>query len=250
MEKKKRLAFQLDTPYSAVSWPQISQQDQDTILELLCSLLSPIGHHRAQHIPPSKGIRAKKRKRKEAAKGEGESPIPPVPELQRYVDVGLSSITRSLQKASSETANPQEAASPKDNPPSPSYSLIFVARSGQPNALSNHLPQMVAVASKKDPTQQPTRLVGFSKACEDRLVASLGLPRVSCVGLRVNAPNSQPLIEFARQQVPMIQVPWLEEAKRAEHRETKISILEATIGDRKRPKFEALQPTSLVSRGQ
>ncbi|KAI1265199.1 hypothetical protein F5Y18DRAFT_427323 [Xylariaceae sp. FL1019] len=248
MEKRKKLAFQLDTPYSACPWPQIVPEDQDTILELLCSLLSPLGHYRAEHIRPSKGIRAK-RKRKEAAKEVGGLPTPPVPELQAFVDIGLSSITRSLQKVSSEAGNPQ-GDDVSENRISPLYSLIFVARSGQPNALSSHLAQMVAVGSIKDPNQPPTRLVGFSKACEDRLAASLGLPRVSCVGIRVNAPNSQPLIEFTRQHVPIIRVSWLEEARRAEHRETKVNILETTIGDRKRPKYESLQQRSLVPQRQ
>ncbi|ODA81583.1 hypothetical protein RJ55_00083 [Drechmeria coniospora] len=36
---RKRLVHHLDTPFSAVSWPEISSNDQDVILELLCDLL-------------------------------------------------------------------------------------------------------------------------------------------------------------------------------------------------------------------
>ncbi|KAE9367875.1 hypothetical protein N431DRAFT_348823 [Stipitochalara longipes BDJ] len=102
MDRKPKTIFQLETPFTNTQWPETSPQNQDTILELLCSLLSPIGQYRATNTTPSKGKRSKKRKRKED-KSKGEAPDlsrPPPPEISSYVVVGLNSITRSLESLS------------------------------------------------------------------------------------------------------------------------------------------------------
>ncbi|KAI1168634.1 hypothetical protein F5B18DRAFT_595905 [Nemania serpens] len=237
MDKKKKLSFHLDTPYSAVAWPQVLPEDQDTILELLCSLLSPLGHYRSQHVHASKGNRAKKRKRKEQSDSETAPPIPPVPELQSYVDIGLSCVSRCLQKTapeSLETSSVRESQELEGIPTGRFYSAIFVARSGQSNALSSHLPQMVAVANQSHPSRPPTRLVELPRACEGKLCESLGIPRVSCIGLCVDAPNSNPLIDFTQQHVAVTEVPWLREASNAEFRTTKINSTETVIGAKKK----------------
>ncbi|KAI1752846.1 hypothetical protein F4782DRAFT_498790 [Xylaria castorea] len=239
MDKKKKLVFQLDTPYSAVSWPQILPKDQDTILELLCNLLSPLGHYRSRYIHASKGHRAKKRKRKELPDEETTLPVPPAPELKSYVDIGLSCVTQSLQKTASEGAEAssvRDDQDPRDRPATRFYSAIFVARSGQPNALSSHLPQMVAVACKSHPLQPPTRLVELPRACEGRLYESLGIPRVSCIGIYIDAPNSDGLVDFTQEHVPLVKVPWLQEATCAEYRGTKINTIMTVMGAKKKTK--------------
>ncbi|KAI1450961.1 hypothetical protein F5Y02DRAFT_8668 [Annulohypoxylon stygium] len=235
MDKKKKVVYQLDTPYSTVSWPSITPEDQETILEILCTLLSPLGQHRARYVQPSKGQRERKRKRK-AAKEEAQELVPPVPEISSHIDVGLTTITRRLQEMASQ---PQGTDSSSGDKPSgqeaslSSYSVIFVARSGQPNILNGHLPQMIAVASKSNPGQTPIRLVGLSKPCGDRLSKSLCIPRVSCIGLHEGAPNSKALVEFTRQHVAPIELQWLQEAKQAEYRGTNINAIETFIGSKK-----------------
>ncbi|KAI0131695.1 hypothetical protein F4776DRAFT_627410 [Hypoxylon sp. NC0597] len=181
------------------------------------SLLGPLGQYRSQYVQLSKGKRDKKRKRKAPTTAYKDLSPPPAPELKSYIDVGLTAVTRNLQ----------------DKRATPSYSAIFVARSAYPNALNGHLPQMVAVASESHPEQMPIRLVGLSKSYEDRLSESLGIPRVSCIGLREKAPNSKALIEFVRQHVPVIEVQWLEEARQAEHRETNINTIETFVSSKK-----------------
>ncbi|KAI1393727.1 uncharacterized protein F4822DRAFT_22205 [Hypoxylon trugodes] len=236
MERKKKILYQLDTPFSAVSWPNVALEDQETILELLCTLLAPLGQYRSENFHPSKGKRDRKRKRKSPNTQSRESLPPPAPELRSYVDIGLTAVTRHLQEIASEGENVEQS---EDKPPTsqethtPSYSAIFVARSGHPNALDGHLPQMVAVASKSHPTRAPIRLVGLSKSCEDRLSKSLGIPRVSCIGIKDGSPNSKALVEFSRQHVPVVEIQWLEEAKQARHRETNINVIETSVGSKK-----------------
>ena len=116
------------------------------------------------------------------------------------------------------------------------YSAVFVARSGQPTAFTSHLPQMVAVASRSSSATRPVRLVGFSKACEDRLSACLGIPRVSSIALRFDAPQSGSLIEYVQVHVPPVRMAWLEEAQTGQHRETNIITSETTIGVKRQKK--------------
>ncbi|KAI1426757.1 hypothetical protein F5Y12DRAFT_741022 [Xylaria sp. FL1777] len=237
MDKKKKTVFQLDTPYTAIPWPHILPNDQDIILELLCSLLSPLGHYRSQHIHASKGNRARKRKRKEQSTQETAPPVPPTPELQSYVDIGLSCVSRCLQNTASEglqITSLRDDQKPGKISTNRFYSVIIVMRSSQPNALSSHLPQMVAVASRSHPSQPPTRLVELPRACEGRLCDSLGIPRVSCIGICVGAPNSNALVDFAREHVAMAKVPWFQEAIDGEYRATKINSIETFIGTRKK----------------
>ena len=202
------------------------------------SLLAPLGQYRAQHVHPSKGKRDKKRKRKDPDKSASSPPpVPPAPELRSHVDVGLSAVTRGLQESTVAARQPAGDAPPAERPirdgATRCYSVIVVARSGHPNILNSHLPQMVAVASKAHPEQPPIRLVGLSKACEERLAQSLGIPRVSCIGLHSDAPNSKPLVDFARERVPVSDIQWLDEAGKAEYRTTKINSVETFVGAKK-----------------
>ncbi|KLU83982.1 hypothetical protein MAPG_03031 [Magnaporthiopsis poae ATCC 64411] len=235
---RKRLVHQIDTPYTAVEWPHIQQDDQDSILELLCTLLSPLGEYRRKYTSQSKGKRSKAKKKEQLQVGEApaaEAVKPPPPELGKYVDVGLASITRGLQqpgatgnagRPKTRSGNGTAGGDAADNIP---YTVVFVARSGQSSAFHCHFPQMVAVAS----ASSPVRLVGFSKACEDRLSECLGIPRASSIALRAGAPQSQALLDFVRQKVALVEVPWLEEVAAAGYRETKINTIEAPVGRKK-----------------
>lgn len=205
-----------------------------------CSLLSPLGHHRRSFIAPSRGKRAKRRKRKGAEGDVAADAVPPAPELAKYVDLGLASISRSLEeiRAASEAdaaAESQPTGGERTSvvPPAEPYAVVFVSRSGQPSAFHSHFPQMVAVASKSVPSRQPIRLVGFSAACEDRLSAALGVPRVSSIGLREGAPQAKALIEFAREHVAPVDVSWFREVESGRFLGTKIKAVEVPIGAKK-----------------
>ncbi|KAK7733956.1 RNase P and RNase MRP subunit [Cytospora paraplurivora] len=221
--------------------PRISQDDQDEILDLLCNLLSPISQYRKSYIQPSKGKRSKTRKRK---RGQADEPevgrlVPPPPIVAASVDVGLSNITRNLQSSaaapSTERDGPLEGH--KDSSRPGPYSIIFVSRSGPPSTFFSHFPQMVAVASKSLQLDEPLRLVGFSKSCEDRLSACLGVPRVSSLAIRLDSTaQSRALVEFVRQRVPPVEAPWFEETAGARFLETNISTFQAPIGKKRQKK--------------
>ncbi|KAL2111416.1 hypothetical protein VUR80DRAFT_10139 [Thermomyces stellatus] len=210
---RKKTVYQLDTPFSTTPWPKVETADQDTILELLISLLEPLGHHRRRHVQPSKGKGSKKRKRTaDASQSANNQQIPPRPEISEFIDVGLASISRRLEQLSSTAelgpVSTKEGQSAPGGNDALAYAVIFVARSGQPTAFHCHFPQMVAVASRSPSCHQPIRLVGFSAPCAERLGAALGIPRVSAVGLRDGSPNAKALVDYVRQHVAAIPLPW------------------------------------------
>ncbi|KAK1827101.1 hypothetical protein QBC39DRAFT_183512 [Podospora conica] len=222
---RRRIVHVLNTPYSAVEWPQISQDDQDAILELLCSLLTPLGTYRAAHIVPSKGKR--KRARTDDLAEHSSSARPPAPELTRYVDVGMSCISRSLQGRASVTgtAGPPSQQAPETTPKP--YTLVFVARSGVSSAFHCHFPQMVALSASSRPSDPPIRLVGFSKSCQERLSVALGLPRVSSIALREGAPQAKGLLDFVREHVEPIA---MSSIPTNGYRDTNIDAVQTKIG--------------------
>ncbi|TVY33014.1 hypothetical protein LSUB1_G007330 [Lachnellula subtilissima] len=249
MERKTKTVFQLDSPFTQIQWPEINPEQQDTILELLCSILSPIGQHRLKYAEPSKGKRDKKRKRKEAKLAEVplDTSTPPVPDISSFVVVGLNSIVRHLE-SSSKASKPEQArdyvievtkadelteakipeTTNSDAKPQPSthLSAIFVPGSSQPSILNAHLPQLIATASKENQDLPATRLVQLPKDCDARLCEALGLSRVSFIGLLEGAPHSKALVELVRKSVLEIEVPWIQEAKKGKYLPVNINATE------------------------
>jgi ribonuclease P/MRP protein subunit POP3 len=214
-------------------------------------LLAPIGSHRAAHATPSKSKRNNKRKRQEAKRkgsnaGLNESGAPPLlPEISSHLLVGLASITRYLELIASTrtTDGPHENSEANLVPTSCDSGIvlehdrntkirhlaaIFVCRSSQPLVLHAHLPQLVATASLRNPHLQPTRLVQLPQGSENRLSSSLGLPRASFVGILEDAPHSKPLLELVQDIVPVIEVAWLEEVRKAQYKPVKINTILTT----------------------
>ncbi|KAL7930518.1 hypothetical protein V8C35DRAFT_312878 [Trichoderma chlorosporum] len=227
---KKRLVHHLDTPFSASSWPEISIDDQDSILELLCHLLSPIGQHRRIHTKVSKGKRAAKREKRAKSKSDevpntAKVQTPPVPELSASVDVGFNSITKNLGLFT----QPSGEASQSHK----GYSMIFVARGSQSQAFNQHFPQMVAAASRNLPDQEKIRLVGFSKPCSEKIGSTLGIPRVSSVAISRHAPGADALYSVVQNIVAPVDSPWLNETPRTAYKTTQIGSVETTIGSKR-----------------
>ncbi len=199
------------------------------------SLLSPIGHHRTNHISKSKGKRSKKRKRAEAKTktntaldGHAEDvsslsePLPsiesPAPELLYHLTIGINSTTRHLERLSQQSLPEAYPAHLRPSNPlapqstlAPRLAAIFVPRDAQPSLLHAHLPLLTVTASLASPTLPHIRLVGLPKVAENRMAAALGLPRVGFVGLMEDAPNARSLIDFVREQVPAVEAAYLNE---------------------------------------
>ncbi|KAH6890397.1 hypothetical protein B0T10DRAFT_317824 [Thelonectria olida] len=184
-------------------------------------LLSPIGQYRQTYTKQTKGKRAAKREKaaKKANVVTEEPPKPPMPELCSKIDVGLNSISRSLESS--------------NESPTGQYSMIFVARGNQSSSFNCQFPLMVGAASKHLAPETKTRLVGFSKPCADRLSTCLGVPRVSSVAIRSDAPGAQALQEFIRKTVAPVDAAWLDQSQDRSYLATIINSIETTVGPKR-----------------
>ena len=90
------------------------------------------------------------------------------------------------------------------------------------------MPLLTATASLATPTTSPIRLVTLPKGAEARLCAALALPRVGFLGLMDGAPHATPLVEYVREHVPSVEVPWLKEAAVAKYLPLKVSAVQQT----------------------
>ncbi|KAM0197166.1 hypothetical protein ACHAPA_011188 [Fusarium lateritium] len=226
---RKRVVHQLDTPFSTVSWPSISTEDQDTILELLCDLLSPIGQHRQLYAKRSKGKRAaqKEKDAKKTGDGSEQLPVPPTPEIEAKIDIGLNSITRNLQSCS------RKATEATENEPQRQYSMVFVPRGNQASTFNCHFPQMIGAASKQLSSTEQIRLVGFSKPCSERLSTCLGVPRVSSIAILKDAPGAGALQEFVMKTVAPVEASWLNASADTKYLGPKINAIQTTVGPKR-----------------
>ena len=172
----------------------------------------------------SRGKRDRKRKRK--AEEKPPVPKPPPPAQSTFIDVGIPSISRTLEALSS---------SPSDSEDLRLYSAVFVVHGprGQSSALTTHFPIMVSVASSAHESKPPIHLVGLPEAAENRLSDALGIPRVSSVAIREACPSSDALLGFLRNRVPIVEIPWLQEAGRGVYKATKIKKTDIPVGTKK-----------------
>lgn len=129
---------------------------------------------------------------------------------------------------------------------------VFVPRSSQPSVLHAHLPLLIYTASMAHPTLPPTRLVTLPKGSEVSLCDALALPRISFLGIMEDAPHSAVLIEYVRQHVPAIEVPWLQRTARGEYMPAHINAIQTTtpvVPKAKRDKLKS-EDVSKRKRGQ
>ncbi|KAL7275753.1 RNase P and RNase MRP subunit [Rhizina undulata] len=251
-EKRRKLVFSLDSPYSTVEWPPISRNDQETILELLCSLISPIGQHRTL-LTPSKGKRSRKRKRA-AAEVEKiiEGDLPSAPEIASYVTLGLNATTARLEalaslsapntlatfEQTSNTTSLPKWASVRTGTSNGPLRAVFVCRSdSQPSQLHAHIPLLCGIASRStgkgdgeeaQQTKKPVRLIQLPKGSDARLSAALGISRTGFLGLMDEAPGSRALLDFIEKSVGEITIPWLSQTEGASYHPTIIKTLKST----------------------
>ncbi|KAL5114899.1 RNase P and RNase MRP subunit [Pleosporales sp. CAS-2024a] len=216
--------------------PQISHDDQEAILDLLCPLIAPLGHHRQAHVPASRGKKRKRTTKQEAA--DPPPPPPPPPEIGTGILVGINSITRHLETLAARHAPPTAplgaptaAEQPFDpnnnnnnnNPhPHPRPLSIVILTHPKPSfsIAHAHLPTLVHLATlaphRSAPPPHPTRLIPLATSADARLASSLHIPRVGALALFADAPGAQALEAFVRDKVAPTTCRWIDEALAAQ----------------------------------
>ncbi|KAI9796614.1 MAG: hypothetical protein M1833_006054 [Piccolia ochrophora] len=218
--KKSKRIFHLETPFTTPKWPKLTSEEEVVVIELLCSLFSPIGLYRTTHVPRSKGKRHKRavKKASETNNPPHDASPPPPPVLSTHITLGINSTLTHLQNLSRHSLPatyplhlqlPPKPTSSPQTPPT-HLSAIFVPFPDLDPVLRSHLCHVAFTASMTHPTLPSTLLVPLPKSANARLANALGVPRVGCVGLMETAPETGPLLEYVREHVVPVRVPWLD----------------------------------------
>jgi ribonuclease P/MRP protein subunit POP3 len=219
----------------------LSSQDEADIVDLLCRLLEPIGHHRREHLKPSRGSSSRKRKRKaaqHATSSTDATPAPPAPAIFSYITLGFNTTIRHLESLSA-ISTPQPLGGPTLEQSESigqlaPLSAVFVCRAGLPPILTSSLPLLTATASRAFPDEPPTRLIPLGKTAGDRLAQTLHQPTVGFIGLRSDTAAAKNLIDLVRDRVQPVDVPWLKEVGSATYLPVKIRQTEVKVGPKKK----------------
>jgi ribonuclease P/MRP protein subunit POP3 len=186
------------------------------------SLLEPIGRHRSAFVVPSKGKRAKKRKRDEenAAKANASEltsasqahtlPNQPPPEVSKHITVGFNSIVRCLDPAARRMIDGSSASDNISGPDSEPLNLtaIFVDRSSCAEILWSQLPYL-AIAAGARSALPPARLVPLPRGAAARLSSAVGIQRATIIGFGRDVPDAQALTQYVAEHVASIEIPWM-----------------------------------------
>jgi ribonuclease P/MRP protein subunit POP3 len=137
---------------------------------------------------------------------------PPTPGIGSHITIGLNTTSRHLEafiKPDQDLTNTAPLAA------------VFLTQS--PLALQyTHLPVLTALAASSHREISAPRLIPLDKSAEQRLSRALGIRRVSVIGVLQDAPGARPLIDYVREHVGAVEVPWVTETTEGKFLGTKI----------------------------
>ncbi|KAF9333788.1 hypothetical protein BG006_003154 [Podila minutissima] len=213
--KKSKVVFKnvLDTPFN-VPWPEVSNDSNAIVLDVLCELLKPIKNYHHTH---SAEIKKEKKSRKKEAKEknkktaqEGAKPNPVLatistplsskstttetPLILAHAVIGINSVTKELEKSIQNI---------KDHPPP---SAIYVCKDDlSPAHLYSHIGTMVAMLPG-------TLLFPLTRGSEKKLAEALGMQAVGAVAIKAGSTEATDLVMVTSRMVEPINVSWLPKA--------------------------------------
>ena len=198
-------------------------------------MLAPIGRRRAL-VTPSKGVRSRKRKRKQQSLGGSASGVenPSLSHIESKVTIGFNSTTRHLESLAASAVPPALACPPgsevlepvektessvKDRP----SHIDAVFLTGPFNKLLHaHLPLLCYTASLANPELPQTRLVLLGPHADSKAAEAMGIPRVGVLGLLSGTKEAEALVAWVRENLQPVDVPWLREAASAKYMDLKV----------------------------
>ncbi|KAF2634100.1 hypothetical protein P280DRAFT_464155 [Massarina eburnea CBS 473.64] len=234
--KATKPIFKTSSPYAETHWPKPSTIVRDNILDLLCSLLQPLGDHRRQYMTPSKGRKRKRNSKTSPQKKPSSTDVdipdtpPPPPEIVSHILVGLNSVTRHLEALATQTApsslsttnsgGDRKEKEAKTCPLRP-ISLVIIPHPHPPSSLPHaHIPALIHLANLETPSPSipptATRLIAVPPPAESLLSTALYIPSISALAILEDAPGANALVQYVREHVGVTECRWIDEAMAAE----------------------------------
>jgi ribonuclease P/MRP protein subunit POP3 len=138
------------------------------------------------------------------------------PEILKYLTVGLNTTSRHLETEAALSKPGALVSVDKEKEAEKTsrkhLAVVFLPKP-RDNLVYSHLPLLcyTSSATQKDKVQR-TRLVLLDPSCERTIATAMGTPRAGVIGVFDDAPGALSLLEYVRDNVDPIEVPWLEKA--------------------------------------
>jgi len=217
ISKDRKVTFKstLDTPFR-IPWPKIPINVQTELLAHLISILEGVAEYQA-------AIRrlSRKRKRSKARDGEEEDvgshslPSESDTRVRSIIDhlvVGLNAVTKRLEEQVRK--RPHSVTITKDQPAAEvqktnrDLCLVLACRADvDPPLLIDHLPHLVASCNAMQ-NLEPVRIASLPEGTEGTLAKSLGIHRVTVIGLDAEFPVMDGFKRFF-DSIPILSARWL-----------------------------------------
>jgi ribonuclease P/MRP protein subunit POP3 len=220
----------------------VSSEIAGAVLAFLAPFLKPMGDYTRNHVESSKGRGRARKKSKQTHNRDVSEPElrVAIPSSSQHLRIGFNSNIRRLEelahRSKSESPAKQTVTAPASEASSNFPAVMFVYRAAIPEPVSHSIPLLVAAASASSPEQEPIRLVELSANAEAELSTTLGIPRVSVLGVDDGAPEAGPLIQYVRSQLEPVRAPWLGKCPTTSYLPLKLNISEVSIGGKKLPR--------------
>ncbi|KAH5502678.1 hypothetical protein HBI52_166310 [Parastagonospora nodorum] len=249
--KNSKPIFKTSSPFTETTWPQISHDNQEIIIDLVANLISPLGEYRKTHIQPSKGKKRKRRTKEDQDDSAIKDNPPPPPEIGKHILVGINSVTRHLEMLAAQNAastmpiaelkkdEPDGAANKEEKHKYKPLSMVILTHPKPSLSTAHaHLPTLVHLSAVKPPTStipsEPARLIPLATSTDARLASTLHIPRVGALAIFADAPGAKALEDYVRSRIDITTCPWIDEAMAAQWKGINVKT-ETSIGKSKVP---------------
>ena len=145
-------------------------------------------------------------------KQDQTAPVPSLPEIASFITIGFNSTERCLEAAAQRCvpASISKVVGTQDcHDKQMPLAAVFVDRSAYPPMVLSHLPLLVVTASLSAPLEPQIRLIALPNGAGARLSTALHIPRTAIIGLGRDALGARALVNFIRDHIDRIEVPWL-----------------------------------------
>lgn len=190
-DQKKKALYKpiLESPYSKPAWPEISSEDSRTLVDLLSSLLSPIGQFK-QFSDKSKLIKP--------------------PDILEHCVFGFNETNATLEAQARqhyglENRKKSENTGKNENI---QFNCIIVCRSDIKNSLLLHHFPMLSLSSR-------AKLIQLPKGTSTKLSLITGYPHLTVLAIKSSLDS--PLFHQIVGKVEKVHIPWLAEHPLLEH---------------------------------
>lgn len=152
---------------------------------------------------------------------------PPAPHIAGHIQIGLNSVTRSLEGTATQCtpillADRMCHLQDSIAPGSRATPAIVILSKTKSDLMYSHLPVLCATASADFTEGNSIRLVSLDVDAETRLAECTGLHRVGVIGVSAGDAAVQPLIDYVRSHVEPVHLPWLVDALQGRYQPLKI----------------------------